>query len=119
MDWLEKAKKTLTKTAKGAVKASGDAVEFAKAKIKLADLNSSIDELYEQIGKSMYKSLKTGAEPQIDIEDIIEKIDALKDEVKQIEKTLAQVTNKIKCPACGAKCDAQSPYCADCGEKIQ
>lgn len=119
MDWLEKVKKGVAKTAKGAVKVSGDALEFTKAKIKLADINSSIDELYTQIGKSMYKSLKTGAEPQIDIEEIIEKIDALKEEAKVIEKNLAQVTNKINCPVCGARCDTQSPYCPKCGEKIQ
>ncbi len=119
MEWFEKVKKSVTKTAKGAVKVSGDALEYTKIKIKLSDINSSIDELYSKIGKSMYKSLKTGAEPQIDVEEIVAKIDELKAEANVLEGNLAQVTNKVTCPACGAKCDAQSPYCAECGERIR
>ncbi len=119
MEWFEKVKKSVTKTAKGAVKVSGDALEYTKIKIKLSDINSSIDELYVKIGKSMYKSIKTGAEPQIDIDDIVQSIDELKKTASELEENLSRVTNKVTCPACGAKGDAQSPYCAECGEKIK
>ncbi len=118
MNVFDNIKKIASKTAKDAVKVSGDAVEFTKLKFKLAELNDKIDNEYTEIGKAVYKS---SFGDDIDSDAIQERcsiINQLKAEVAEVEDEISAVTNKKQCPRCGAKNSSDSIYCSKCGEKI-
>ena len=118
MSFIDTVKSFASKTAKDAVKVSGEAVEFTKLKFKLAELNDKINNEYINIGKAVYKS-SIGVE--VDSDEMQQKcnlISELKVQTAELESEIAQITNKKQCPFCGAKNNADGIYCPKCGEKI-
>ena len=115
---FDSVKSIVTKTAKDAVKASNDAVEFTKLKFKINELNDKINEHYAKIGKVVYESSIDDETDTDCVEQICTEIGELKQQLEQLQEELASVTNKTTCPHCNAKIDADSAYCAKCGEKI-
>ena len=91
---------------------------YAKLKFKISELNDRIDTEYKQLGMIVYQStIDADVETDI-IESICDGISDLISDRDGLEAELADVTNKIRCPQCNAKIDADSSYCPDCGTKL-
>ncbi len=118
MDFVNVLKSKLSKTAKGAVKVSNDAIEYTKLKIKLAETRDSIEELYAKIGRGVYEGVVGENESDVDIESYAAQITELKTLENELTEQLSVVTNKKICPHCGARVRAESVYCGACGEKL-
>ena len=118
MSIIDNVKNFASKTAKDAVKVSGDAVEFTKLKFKLADLNEKINDEYVSIGKAIYKSSLGIDFDSEQIQQMCNEISELKVQVSELESEISVITNKKQCPYCNTKNNADSIYCTKCGEKI-
>ena len=113
-----KVKNIVTKTAKDAVRVSGDAVEYTKLKFKIGELNDKIYKLYAELGRIVYISATDGVGDTDSADDICEQITMYNQQLDELNAELASVANKTTCPVCGISIDADSAYCPKCGAKI-
>ena len=117
MNIFDNIKKVATKTAKDAVKVSGDAVEYTKLRFKLAEINDKINSEYLKIGEEIYKS-SIGIDIDEDsVKESCSVITELKVNAKDIESEISELTNKTVCPYCNTKNLVSANYCSKCGER--
>lgn len=114
---FEKIKSTITKVAIKAKEKSGNMVEVAKNKYKLAEIKSSINEKYKEIGKLVYES---------DEEDVTEKIEKicveiteLKEKAIDMQSVVDDILNKKQCPDCGERIEKSYTFCPKCGSNFE
>lgn len=119
MSVWKNVKKTVTKTAKDAAKASGELVEQTKLKLKAVDLKDEIESRYTKIGELYY------GVAEYDLDDG-EKISALTDEIRELKEALEEVEAEIKrnkeilrCTECQAVNEKDDVYCRKCGNKLK
>ena len=112
-DVVEKIKGFVSNTTKKAVKFSGDAIDYTKLKLKIADIKSKLDDKYAEIGLAVYENQDDG-----NIEMICEDISKLRDELEEYKIKLAEYRNQKTCNSCGALCDTDDTFCKSCGEKL-
>ena len=116
---FDKIKQIVTKTAKDAVKISGDAVEYTKLAYKVSELKDDVKNTYAQIGEMIYKS-SLGEEMDSDkVEELCAYITNVNEEIEVLSSTLNSIGNKKVCSSCGAKMTSESNFCSKCGEKTE
>ena len=81
---FEKIKSTIAKTAIKAKEKSGDMIEVAKSKYKLAEIKSTIKDKYTEIGKLVCESDEEDVTAKI--EEICTEISDLKAKAEDMEK---------------------------------
>lgn len=112
-DIVERIKNVVNSTTKKAVKLSGDAIDYTKIKLKIADVKSKLDEKYAKIGLAVYEDNN-----EENIEAICEDIKALRDELDEYRIRLSEYKNQKTCGKCGAICEKEDTFCKSCGEKF-
>ena len=125
LEILEKAKATAMTAASAAGKAADSATRFAgdlfentKLNLLIFDLNTDIDLLFRDIGKSVYLT-HTGAE--VDADDISGKIAAIDEKYLRIKELRVQIEEKkvsLSCKVCGSECKKEDVYCHSCGKPL-
>ncbi len=112
-------KEMVTKTAKDAVKISGDAVEYTKLNYKLSELKDDLKDTYAQIGMLVYQT-SGGEETDTEkLEELCARVTELNDEIEILTASINAMSNKKICSSCGAKMPAESNFCPKCGEKAE
>ena len=115
---FEDVKKTLQSAAGKAVKKTGEIYETTKLSLNISAVNSDIDELYKQIGKSVYTHYTDDDFSIDDISALCEAVDAKKNELSELQVKMAELKNASLCPECGATVSNDSAFCAKCGAKL-
>jgi len=95
-----------------------DLVEQGKLSLKLGDIERKIDETYREIGIIVYEA---NSNPELDttgINDIIAKIDLLKEGAEEIRKKIDLLKKTRRCPECGHDSPKTDSYCSVCGTKL-
>jgi len=110
---IERIKLAVSSTTKKAVKISSDAIDYTKIKLKIAELNSKLDDKYAQIGLAVYEG--SGEE---DIEIICDEIKSLRDEIEDYKLKLSEFKNQKVCPDCQTVCDKDDIFCKGCGNRL-
>lgn len=100
-------------------KKTGSAVELSRLKLRAMQLRSQIQSTYERIGTLTYEQQKNYSDNSELIEVCIREIDELFVELNEINVTINDIKNGVKCPACSALNDAQTVYCKSCGVNIK
>ncbi len=118
MSLLESLKKAVTQTAKDAAKASGDLVEQTKLKLKAIEIKDEIEGRYEKIGELYYAVVEHELDCGEKIEELVDEIRALKSDLELVEAEIKKNKRTVKCSACASENDAESSYCANCGNKL-
>ena len=112
-DIIEKVKSFAGNTAKKAAKLSGDALDIAKLKLKIADINSKLDQKYAAIGLAVYEDSDSE-----DIEVICNEISELREELTHLKIKVAEYSGKKTCPECGNTAARDDEFCPKCGNKF-
>ena len=115
---FDDVKKTLQSAANKAVKKTGEIYEYTKLSLNVSGIKNDIDELYKQIGKSVYTHYKDDDFSIDDISSLCEAIEKKNEEIEGIQSKLAELKNVTLCPECGAAVSADSTFCAKCGAKL-
>lgn len=119
MTILKTIKEMVTKTAKDAVKFSGDAVEYTKLNYKISELKDDLKDTYAQIGMLVYETSDGNETDEEKVEELCARVTELKDEIEILTSTINAMSNKKICSSCGAKMSAESNFCPKCGEKAE
>lgn len=115
---MEKFLYDLKQTVNGAVKKSGDLIELTKVKLAINDTKNAIRDRYANLGELTYLATKGEDMPALDIEEIIEEIDALKNTLAEQEAKAALLGGKKICRACGKAAGSDVSFCPACGNPM-
>lgn len=110
----KKASKTYQVTKEKAVNLS----EELKLKSKISDIKEKIDNLYNEIGKTVYNEMKDGKDvSKEEVTSKCEEISNLNDEIQKIESEILALKKVRKCVNCGEELELQDLFCSKCGAK--
>jgi len=115
---MEKFFSDLKQTVNSAVKKSGELVEVTKLKMAIGDTKSDIERLFVKLGELVYLASKSEEVGEGSAEELIAKIDELKEKQRQQEISLAELTSKKVCATCGKMCEESAGFCSACGQKF-
>jgi len=96
---------------------SGKLIEDTKLKASISDKETDIDEIYEEMGKAIYNSYKSGEEVSKEFAKQCKKIDKLNDEISEINKKILFNKGLRTCEKCGEVISVDASFCTNCGEK--
>lgn len=119
MDFFDKLGKKATEAYKITANKTGKIAKETKMKLKVGEIKTEIDDIYEEIGKKIYEKRKDNKNINLDqdIEEECIKIDVLNDEIEDISKECLELKNKKQCCKCFAKIDKEDKFCPYCGER--
>ena len=114
---FESAMKKVADVVHAAARKSGEIFENTKISYNISTEKDKITKLQSKIGEKFYRIYKDGgAVPEAIVEEL-EKIAAIDETIRALEKTLADSKPYKFCSDCGAKLDLSDVYCAKCGAK--
>ena len=119
MDFFDKLSKKATEAYKITADKTGKFAKDTKLKIKMNDLKSQIDEIYENIGKKVYEKHLREEDISIknDLEEECTKIDVLSDEIENLLHQSLELKDKKQCNKCHTQINKEDKYCHECGAK--
>lgn len=122
MEFFDKLGKKATQAYKITADKTGKLAKETKLKIKISDLKSQINDLYEEIGKNVYqKHIREDKEAneqiEEDINNLCTKIDVLSDEIDSLLEQCLELKDKKQCKNCYKEIEKNDKYCPNCGAK--
>lgn len=119
MDFLNKLTQKAKETYEGASKKTGELAKEAKIKMKMNENKSTINSLYQEIGKKVYEKHVNSETIDIktELEEECTKIDVLSAEIETCLNQLRELKDKKQCPVCFKEIDLNAKFCNYCGAK--
>lgn len=105
-------------TLKEAGRKTSETFEVAKLNMKIFDLNSDIEHTYKKLGELVYSANKSGEIQDEEIEDLIDDIDAKKEEIERYRERINLLKNVVVCPVCQESCGRDDRFCKKCGAEL-
>ncbi len=98
---------------------TGKIAKETKLKLRMGELKTKINTIYQEIGKKVYE--KHVREEEISIKEELEEqcteLDVLSDEMDNLLTQCLELKDKKQCPNCYAEIEKQVNYCPNCGTK--
>ena len=119
MEFFDKLGKKASEAYKVTADKTGKLAKEAKLRMKMGELKSEINDIYEEIVKKIYENHVKEEKEDISslIEDECTKIDCLSDEIESILKECLKLKDKRQCPNCYAEIEKDVKFCPKCGTK--
>ena len=119
MEFFDKLGKKASEAYKVTADKTGKIAKEAKLRMKMGELKSEINDIYEEIGKIVYQKHIREDEFDIskDVDEYCTKIDCLSDEIDSILKQCLELKDKRQCPNCYSEIEKNVKFCPECGEK--
>ena len=119
MELFDKIGKKASEAYKVTADKTGKIAKEAKIKMKMNELKSEIDDLYNEIGKKIYEKYITNEEINIrqDLEEELTKIDVLSAQIDTNLKECLELKDKRQCEKCFTNIDKDANFCPSCGAK--
>ena len=122
MEFFDKLGKKATEAYKITADKTGRLAKETKLKIKISDLKSQINDLYEEIGKNVYQKHiiedeEANKKIEEDISHLCTKIDVLSDEIDSLLEQCLELKDRKQCKNCYKEIDKNDKYCPNCGAK--
>jgi len=114
---FEGAMKKVADVLHAAARKSGEILENTKITYNISTEREKISKLQNKIGEKFYKIYKDGGSVPESIVEDMEAIAAIEENIRALEKTIADTKPFKYCSDCGAKLDLSDVYCAKCGAK--
>ena len=119
MDFFDKLGKKASEAYKVTADKTVKIAKEAKLKMKMADLKSQANDIYEEIGKKVYEKHVREEELDIkkDLEEECTKLDVISDEIDSILKECIDLKDKKVCQNCHKEIEKTMNFCPECGTK--
>ena len=114
---MERISKAARNMYQNAVKATGKLAREIKLKTQMSENKRKIQEIYEDIGKTIYEKylLKEEINPESDLLNPCSRIDGLAYEIDTFRMELLKLKDLKKCPECHYEIYFAFHYCPNCG----
>lgn len=119
MEFFDKLGKKASEAYKMTADKTGKLAKETKLKLKMGELKTQINEVYEEIGKRVYeKHIRENDEnADQEIEEKCVKIDVLSDEIDSLLKECLELKDKRQCQQCHTEIEKDAKFCKNCGAK--
>ena len=119
MDFFNKLTQKAKETYKEASQKTGELAKEAKLRMKMNENKSTINSLYQEIGKKVYeKHVKSETiDIKTELEEECTKIDVLSAEIETCLKQIRELKDKKQCPKCFKEIELEAKFCNYCGAK--
>lgn len=119
MEFFDKLGKKASEAYKVTADKTGKLAKEAKLRMKMGELKSEINQIYDEIGKKIYENhvLEEKKDISNEIEEQCTKIDCLSDEIDSILKQCLEIKDKRQCPNCYVEIEKDVKFCPECGTK--
>lgn len=119
MDFFNKLTKKAKEAYEGASQKTGELAKEAKLRMKMNENKSTINSLYQEIGKKVYeKHIKSETiDIKSELEEECTKIDVLSAEIETCLKQIRELKDKKQCPKCFQEIELEAKFCNFCGAK--
>lgn len=119
MEFFDKLGQKASEAYKITADKTGKLAREAKLRLKMSNLKTDINNIYEEIGKKAYE--KHTLKENIDFENYFEQelteIDVLSEQIETILKELLELKDQIQCENCHTNIDKDCKFCPNCGTK--
>lgn len=115
LDDLVSTTKNVTATAG---KKTNEAVKLSKLKIRKSQVNGEIKGKKERLGDMVYRMAKSNEKDNEAFDAAIAEIDALYEQLADVNKQLDELSGNVACTNCGEKTKNVNSYCPKCGTKL-
>ena len=112
-----KISKGIENTFETAVQKSEDFIEISKLNMKISSLEDTIEEIYIDIGKKIFKRFKSNKEVDKMYVDKCKEIIEIEKEIESIRKKVLKIKNRRLCKVCEEELDKDAVFCPNCGSK--
>lgn len=92
--------------------------ELTKLRLQAAQLRSDLDANYLKMGEIVYELKKADTENEDLIAMCIAEIDAQHKELEELNQKIDDLKNEVKCPECMASNPKEALYCSRCGAAL-
>ena len=119
MEFFDKLGKKASNAYKMTADKTGKIAKETKLKLKINELKTKVNDIYEDIGKKVYEKHIREEDISIekDIEEYCTKIDVLSDEIDNLLKQCLELKDKKQCPNCYKEIAIEDNFCSNCGAK--
>lgn len=119
MEFFDKIGKKASEAYKVTADKTGKIAKETKIKLKITELKSQINDIYEEIGKKVYEKHIREEEYSIEkeLDESCTKIDAITDQINSLLKQCLDLKDKKQCPKCYTEIEKEVKFCPNCGEK--
>ena len=119
MEFFDKIGQKASEAYKVTADKTGKMAKEAKLRMKMGELKSEINDIYEDIGKIVYEKHIREEEYDItkELEERCTKIDCLSDEIDSYLKQCLELKDKKQCPNCYTKVEKSANFCSECGAR--
>ena len=114
---LEELRERAKDFADAAGKKTNELYELSKYKYESVRISSELKKLYEKLGVTVYKLVRSGSTDNTEIDGITAQIDDAKRRLFQVKAIMAEMQNKKLCK-CGALNPKDAYFCSKCGTKL-
>ncbi|MCB5483747.1 zinc ribbon domain-containing protein [Blautia faecis] len=90
--------------------------EIEKLKKTIFEAEGNLENLYSEIGKSVYQKYKEAPLPEV--EEQLKSGQNLEAAIASCKTRIESLKERPKCPVCGAEVTDNMLYCYNCGEKL-
>ena len=120
MDFFDKLSKKASKAYKVTADKTGKIAKETKLKLKMSDLKSKIEEIYENIGEIVYQGYKSEGQIEEKINEKCKEIDGINKEINSLEEQCIELRDKKICVNCKQEINKTVKFCPNCGtEQIE
>lgn len=119
MNLWDDISKKVSRGTKVVTKKSGELLEVTKIKMDVASERDKIGELYEEIGKMMYRDYKSGGLKHREAAEKCQLIDEHNYRIKKLNRKIVQIKGGSLCKKCGEVVEADQRYCHSCGRELE
>lgn len=118
MDFFNKLGKKASETYQVTKEKATNLSEELKIKGKISEIKDKIEEIYTEIGKTVYEEVKDGKDVSKGaVVSKCEEISRKKDEIAKLETQLLTIKKAKKCVGCGTELDLEDDFCSKCGKQ--
>ena len=115
MDLLNKIGQKANRTYNKTMKFTGNITRQARLKWSMADLKSTIDEIYLSIGEQVYRKFILDGEASEELKSECEEIGILAEEVEYLRMEILKLKSKKQCENCHTEINVEFKFCPICG----
>lgn len=118
-DSITKIGKYLENGAQNISYKSGQVFEISKLNMAISSEEKAMEEIYEQIGKKIYKDYKDSKPMDKSLVAKCEQIARIERDIAAMKKKVLKLKDKKLCKKCGYEMERNASFCPKCGKEQQ
>ena len=115
MAFFNDFKEKVNKAAQSVSNKTKDSVEISRLSGEGRSINSELEGIYAQIGRT---SVESNGDADEALRALCARAAELIARLEELERQKLQLKNQNACPACGAVMPKEARFCSNCGEKM-